>query len=181
MTDLSLTGASIAENAANGAAIGIVDDDDPATVLSFVLIDDAGGRFVIDAGTGAVTVANGALLDFETATSHDVIVRATDQNGATIDKVFTLDVTDVNEAPTGATLAGGSVAENSANGSVVGTVAGVDPDAGAVLSYALTDDAGGRFAIDATTGQITVANGALLNFEVAASHDVTVRVTDQVD
>ena len=52
-----------------------------------------------------------------------------------------------------------------------------DPDAGAVLSYALTDDAGGRFAIDATTGQITVASGALLNFEAAASHDVTVRVT----
>ncbi|MEH2499378.1 Ca2+-binding RTX toxin-like protein [Bradyrhizobium sp. AZCC 1678] len=179
MTDLSLTGATIAENAANGAAIGIVDDNDPATVLSFALIDDAGGRFVIDAGTGAVTVANGALLDFETATSHDVTVRATDQNGATIDKVLTLDVTDVNEAPTGAALAGGSVAENSASGTVVGTAAGVDPDAGAVLSYALTDDAGGRFAIDTTTGQITVANGALLNFEAAASHDVTVRVTDQ--
>src|SRR5258705_13687984 len=116
MTDLSLTGASIAENAANGAAIGIVDDNDPATVLSFVLIDDAGGRFIIDAGTGAVTVANGALLDFETATSHDITVRATDQNGVTIDKVFTLDVTDVNEAPTGATLAGGQAAENWANG-----------------------------------------------------------------
>ncbi|MEY9136505.1 hypothetical protein ACVMII_005402 [Bradyrhizobium diazoefficiens] len=64
-----------------------------------------------------------------------------------------------NHAPTNATLSGGSVAENAGNGTAVGTVAGVDPDAGAVLSYSLTNNAGGRFAINAATGQITVARG----------------------
>ena len=96
------------------------------------------------------------------ATSHDVTVRVTDQGGLTFDKAFTINVTNVNEAPTNATLTGGTIAENAANGTVVGTVAGVDPDAGATLSYSLTDNAGGRFAINSTTGQITVANGTLL-------------------
>ena len=41
---------------------------------------------------------------------------------------------------------------------------------GPAVTYSLTDDAGGRFAIDATTGVVTVANGTLLDFETATSH-----------
>ncbi|MEL6106198.1 MAG: LamG-like jellyroll fold domain-containing protein [Planctomycetota bacterium] len=54
-------------------------------------------------------------------------------------------------------------------------------DAVYVLSshtFSLTDDAGGRFSIDAATGEVTVANGTLLDSETAASHNVTVQVTD---
>ena len=56
--------------------------------------------------------------------------------------------------------------ENAANGTVVGTVAASDPDAGDTLSYAITGgNTGGAFAINATTGQITVNNSAALDFE----------------
>ena len=153
-------------------------------VLTYSLTNNAGGRFAINGNTGQVTVANGSLLDYGSATSHAITVRVTDegnasQSGMSFDKAFTINVTNVNEAPTNATLTGGSVAENAANGTVVGTVAGVDPDAGATLSYSLTNNAGGRFAINAGTGQLTVANGSLLDFESATSHAITVRVTDQ--
>jgi Ca2+-binding RTX toxin-like protein len=180
-TDATLTGGSIGENAPNGTVVGTVAgvDPDAGATLTYALTDNAGGRFAINATTGQITVADGALLNYESAASHNVTVRVTDQGGLTFDKSFTLNVTDVNEAPTSATLTGGSVAENAANGTVVGTVAGVDADAGATLSYTLIDNADGRFAINATTGQITVADGALLNYESAASHNVTVRVTDQ--
>ncbi|ULA64539.1 MAG: hypothetical protein LZF86_140065 [Nitrospira sp.] len=89
-----------------------------------------------------------------------------------------LTVTSVNEAPTGLSLSTNTVAENAANGTAVGTVTGADPDAGDTKTYSLTDNAGGRFAIDSTTGVITVANGGLLDYEAAASHNVTVRVSD---
>ncbi len=179
--DVTLSGNTVAENAANGTGVGTATGIDPGTgdTLTYALNDDAGGRFAIDPTSGQITVADGTLLDYESATSHTIKVRVTDRGGLTFDKAFTLNVTNVNEAPTNATLAGGSVAENSANGTVVGLVTGVDPDAGAVLSYALTDTAGGRFAIDATSGQITVANGTLLDYESATSHTVTVRVADQ--
>ena len=52
------------------------------------------------------------------------------------------------------------------------------PDPGDTVTYSLTDDAGGRFAIHPTTGVVTVANGALLNYETAASHGITVKATD---
>ena len=129
--------------------------------------------------TGAVTVANSGLLNYEAATSHNITVRVTDQGGLTFDKTFAISLTNVNEAPTNATLTNSTVAENAANGTAVGTVAGVDPDAGATFTYALTDSAGGRFAINPSTGLITVANSSLLNYEAATSHNITVRVTDQ--
>ena len=180
-SNATLTGGTIAENSANGATVGTVAgvDPDAGATMTYSLTDNAGGRFAINATTGAITVANGTLLNFESAASHNITARVTDQGGLTFDKVFAVSVTNVNEAPSNATLTGGTIAENSANGATVGTVAGVDPDAGATMTYSLTDTAGGRFAINATTGVVTVANGTLLNFESAASHNITVRVTDQ--
>ena len=181
----TLTGGSVAENAANGTAVGTVAgvDPDAGNTFTYSLTANAGGRFAINAASGQLTVANGTLLDYEAATSHAITVRVTDQGGLTFDKAFTIGVTDVNEAtnhaPTNATLSGGSVAENAANGTAAGTVAGVDPDAGNTLTYSLTGNAGGRFAINAASGQITVANGTLLDFEAATSHAIAVRVTDQ--
>jgi hypothetical protein len=57
----------------------------------------------------------------------------------------------------------------------------IEWDASEVLSnftFTLTNDTGGRFAIDSSTGEITVADGSLLNYETVASHNVTVQVTD---
>ena len=180
-TNATLSASTVAENAANGTAVGTVAgvDPDAGATFSYALTDSAGGRFAINTTTGAITVANGSLLNYEAATSHAITVRVTDQGGLTFDKNFTIAVTNVNEAPTNATLSASTVAENAANGTAVGTVAGVDPDAGATFSYSLTNNAGGRFAINATTGAITVANGSLLNYEAATSHAITVRVTDQ--
>ncbi|MBS1168582.1 MAG: hypothetical protein H6R00_4607, partial [Proteobacteria bacterium] len=131
-TDLTLSGGTVAENAAAGTVVGTVAgvDPDAGASLSYGLTDDAGGRFAIDATTGEVTVANGSLLDYEAATLHAITVRVTDQSGLSYDESFTIGLTDVNEAPTDLTLTGGTVAENAAVGTVVGTVAGADPDAG---------------------------------------------------
>jgi VCBS repeat-containing protein len=70
------------------------------------------------------------------------------------------------------------VLEGAATGTVVGTAVAVDLDVNDSFTYALTDDAGGRFAIDPATGVITVADGSKLDFETSAFHDIKVRVTD---
>jgi hypothetical protein len=176
-TDITGGPFSAAENTANGTIIGSVTGQDPQNdTLTYSLVDDAGGRFAIDSITGQLTVANGSLLDFESNTSHSVTVRVTDAGDLTFDKGFTIAVSDVNEAPTNIGLANASVAENSANGTVVGALSDVDQDAGDSATFTLVDDAGGRFAISGTN--LVVANGGLLDFESNTSHSVTVRVTD---
>jgi hypothetical protein len=177
---LTLSNSSVAENSANGTVVGIATgiDSDPHAVLSYALLDNAGGRFAINAQTGAVTVANSFLMDYESWHSNNITITITDAAGHAFNKTFTIDTIDVFEAPSGLTLSNSSVAENSPNGTVVGTATGIDSDPHAVLSYALLDNAGGRFAINAQTGAVTVANGALLDYESWHSNNITVTTTD---
>jgi hypothetical protein len=62
-------------------------------------------------------------------------------------------MTNVNDNPVvlvDNNAAANSVAENAANGTVVGiTALGTDADVGATVTYSLSNDAGGRFAINA--------------------------------
>src|SRR6266436_3523466 len=78
------TGGSISEGAATGDAVGITaaSTDIHGGTVTFTLSDNAGGRFAIDGSTGVVTVANASLLNYETATSHDITVKAADASGA---------------------------------------------------------------------------------------------------
>jgi hypothetical protein len=71
-----------------------------------------------------------------------------------------------------------SVAENSTGGTVIGSVSASDPENGS-LHYAITGgNSDGAFVIDADTGQITVASGAQLDFEVISSYTLNVAVID---
>src|SRR3954454_8569113 len=172
---------SVAEGAANGTAVGITasagDPNGPATAYS--LTNDAGGRFAINATTGVVTVANGAAIDFETAAGHAYGSTVQAASGAqTTSQAFSIGVTDVGPStPTDANAAGNTVFELAANGTPVGiTASSSDPGGGPAPTFALIDSAGGRFAINATTGVVTVANGAAIDFETAPSHAYSITV-----
>jgi VCBS repeat-containing protein len=72
-----------------------------------------------------------------------------------------------------------AINENLVSGSVVGTVVASDPDASETLSYAITaGNTGGAFAINSTTGVITVDNAAAVDFETNPTFALTVEVTD---
>ncbi|WP_224410792.1 choice-of-anchor I family protein [Oscillatoria salina] len=78
-----------------------------------------------------------------------------------------------------------TVAENSAVGTVVGTVTATDPDVDDTLTYEITDgnldpdgDGVDAFAIDADTGEITVADADDLDFETTPNFELEVSVTD---
>jgi len=175
---MTFTGGNVTENAPAGTVVASANviDPDAGDTQSYVLTNDAGGRFTIDA-EGKISVARGAELDHESAASHEVTVKATDSAGNTIEQTLTIEVGDVNEGPESISFEGGSVSENAAPGTVVATVSVSDVDAGDTHTYELTDDAGGRFTIDAE-GNITVAEGADLDHESVASHEVTVQATD---
>src|SRR3546814_18993195 len=49
---------------------------------------------------------------------------------------------------------------------------------GEAATYRLSEDAGGRFQVDSTTGVVSVAPGALLDFETEASHHITAVASD---
>lgn len=81
-----------------------------------------------------------------------------------------------NAAPTNLVISNDDIAENNVAGAVVGTVSATD-SAGDVLTYSLSDDAGGRFTINPTTGVLTAV--VPFDYETALQHHISVRVTDQ--
>src|SRR5262249_26037827 len=110
---------------------------------------------------------------FESASQFSIVVRATDSGGNTFDKSFSITVTDVNEAPTNISLTPSTATENSALGTVVGTLSGSDPDAGDTMTFTLL--AGGNlFAL--VGSEIRVAGA--IDYEAAAFQSITIRATD---
>lgn len=95
--------------------------------------------------------------------------------GTTETATVNVTVTNVNDPPTGVT-GNLQAPEDANNGSAVGTVSAQDPDSSS-FTYTLLNDAGGRFAMD-SAGNVTVADGLLLDYEQASSHTIRVRATD---
>ncbi|MEO1306165.1 MAG: cadherin repeat domain-containing protein, partial [Pseudomonadota bacterium] len=153
----------------SGALIGALNAfDDSAIETGSFYVSDA--RFEVVGGD--LRLVEGVSLNFEDAASVDVSVSALNADGNTITEVFTIDVIDVNDAPTDLTLDGNTVSENDA-GATVGTLSSFDPDAGDSVTYTVSDD---RFEV--VDGELRLADGVALNHEDAANIEVTVTATD---
>ncbi len=90
--------------------------------------------------------------------------------------VYSLSGGPINQPPTDIALSNNIIPENSANGTVIGTLSATDPTPAESFTFSLTNNAGGRFSI--VGNQLRVANGSLLDFDTQTSHPITVRVTD---
>ncbi|MCX8131151.1 MAG: hypothetical protein N3I35_13760, partial [Clostridia bacterium] len=144
-SDIAISSSSIAENSPSESAVGSLsttDSNSGDVLFTYALVSGAGdtdnASFAID-GTALETAAG---FNYEAKNSYSIRVRATDAGGLWYEKQFTITITNVNETPTDITLSNNSIAENTASGSSVGTLAGIDPDAGSSFTYALVSGAG---------------------------------------
>ncbi|MEK7456390.1 MAG: Calx-beta domain-containing protein [Pseudomonadota bacterium] len=155
-TDLVLSNAAIAENLPAGSVVGTLAATDTANdVLSYSLIDDAGGLFLVDARTGIVTTT--AAFDHEAVASYAIIAQATDSGGLSTQNDFTIAVSDVNEAPT-AVKDMIAVNEDATSANLWSTLIGndSDPDAGQTLSISAVDSSNmlGSLIFDAAAKEL---------------------------
>jgi VCBS repeat-containing protein len=177
---------SVAENTTVVTTVAATDADLPAQTLTYSMAGGADAAlFTINGASGALTFTTApnyeAPADANADNVYEVIVRASD-GSLTDNQSLSVTVTDQNESAVGGVsdiaAATNQVAENAANGSAVGIRArAIEPDVIDTVTYSLDDNAGGRFQIDTNSGVVTVANGSLLDYEVAASHSITVRAT----
>lgn len=175
-TNTGLVGDTVQEGSPAGAYIGtLVTYDEDGGPITYVLTDDAGGRFAISGSS--LVVGNPSLIDFETATSHSITVRAIDNGGLYHDATFTIHVTNRNEAPTDIVLDNASVSLPASAGALVGNLSASDPDAGATFNYILVNNAGGKFQISGN--QLRITNTELFLYDLHPTYDVTVMVQDQ--
>ncbi|WP_234710621.1 M10 family metallopeptidase C-terminal domain-containing protein [Sinorhizobium arboris] len=163
-------GAEVPEDMKVGTVFDYVSGVDPEdSVLTFKLIDDAGGTFKL-VGANAIQLAK--PVDFEKSPTKTVTFEVSDGK-FTVVKSFTINIADVNEAPSALTLSNSRVAETAAVDTLIGTFSAVDPE-GDPVDYWLKDSAGGTFWI--VDNKLYLND--TLNYETQQSYSITVVVSN---
>jgi len=173
----------IDENSPNGTFAGtvIASDPDAGQTLTYSIINgNTSNAFQINASTGELTVGNGSALDFESNPDFNLTVQVQDdgQGNLTDQATITVNLNDVNESPNidDQTF---NIEENSSNGTVIGTIPATDPDNGQSLSFSILDgNVNDAFQIGALSGELTVQDGSVLNFESHPVFTLLVEVED---
>ena len=168
---------SVAENASNGTTIDTVSLDfgDENSINFSIDGGNIGNAFSIDSFSGEITINDTSAIDFEASPTFALTVSVIDDTGNSSSATVTINVSDVEPAILDQSF---SVAENASNGTTVGTVA-LDTGDDNSVGYSISGgNNGGAFAINSSTGQITVADSTAIDFEVANSFALTIAVSD---
>ncbi|MEH2432867.1 MAG: cadherin-like domain-containing protein, partial [Nostoc sp.] len=142
----------------------------------------------LTATNGSVTDNSNGTYTFNPASNYNGLVtlsyNVTDGNGGITAATNSFNLAAVNDAPV-VTPTTFSILENSANGTVLGTIAGSDVESSPLSNWTIasgnTDvnkDGKLAFAINSTTGQITVNDSGDLDFETQPKFDLKVTVSD---
>lgn len=168
------------ENQATGIAIGNLSttDDDPEDTHTFSLVaglgDTDNASFTLD-GTQLKTAI---AFNYEEKSTYSILVRVDDGNGGTLDKQLTINVNDINEAPTDLLLSETTVAEGQDTGTEVGTLSATDEDTNDSYTFELVSGGG-----DGGNSSFSINNNKLLtaetfSFASQGSYSIRVKVTD---
>ena len=171
--DGETTEREVAENSEAGTPVGdpVAATDADVDDLTYELGGDDAMYFVIGEDTGQITVGEGTMLDYESDKKmYMVTVTANDGTGvhnATGSIAVTIMVTDVNDySPMfDAETAELMVAENTEAGMPVGDPLIATDGDGEDVTYSLSGDDAMYFDIGEDTGQITVGEGTMLDYE----------------
>jgi gliding motility-associated-like protein len=179
-SDISVTSSTIDENQPAGTSIGIFSSTDPdvGDTFSYTLVAGPGST---DNASFAITtdiLQSASSFDFETKNTYSIRVRTTDAGGLFFEKVFTITVNNVNEAPTDITLSSSTVDENLAAGTSVGNFSSTDVDAGDTFSYSLVAGAGSGDNADFIIAAGILKTNATFDFETKNTYSIRVRTTD---
>ena len=163
---------TIAENAGDGAMVGTIigADVDAGTTLTYsITAGNANDAFTIGSATGAITVNGDNKLDYETTPAYLLTVTVSDSSLEATATV-TINVEDVNEAPTITGTPPATIAEDSAYSF---TPEGGDIDANDTPSYALSNHPTWLIVNDATG----TLSGTPTNTDVGVRSDIVLTIT----
>ncbi len=180
-TSISLSTSTIAERNGANAIVGTLSHNDPDANQSFTysLVSGTGdvdnATFHIVGTTLRVTQAN--AIDFEAKSTYLLRLQVSD-GALTFSQPLTITATNVNETPTDISLSDTSIAENAAINTIVATISGSDPDAGATLSYAFVAGAGATDNASFTISGVLLSANESFNYEQKNSYSVRIQASD---
>ena len=177
---LNLSATNVNEGLAIGSRVGNFSALDPDTVSTFTFAPKSSSAFPDNDSFSIVgnELRTNEVFRYAQKNSYTILVQVIDQGGLSIDRVFTINVLDVNDSPTDVGLSVREISESAANDSMVGQLSTVDADAGDSFVYSLVAGAG---AADNASFRIEgnqLRTNSLLDFEAKASYAIRIESRD---
>lgn len=179
-SDIQLSNNTIDETTTVNSFVGILSasDEDATFTHTYSLVAGNG-----DEGNHAFVINNNVLqtnttFNYNTQQAYSIRVRVTDDGGATYEKVFVINITDVNNAPTDIVLSANTVLENEVVGTLIGSFTTTDADQAETFTYTLANGVGG---VDNGSFSITgdkLYTSTVFDFETKNTYSILVRVQD---
>ncbi|MBF0450306.1 MAG: cadherin domain-containing protein, partial [Candidatus Magnetomorum sp.] len=165
---------TIAEDTPIGDVACTVIATDPENAQLTFSISSGSSDLAITPSTGEMYPTK--LLDSNITANYAMTIAVTDGQ-YTDTAIINLTLSDVNDPPV-INNQNFSVNENSSNGTLVDRLTASDPE-GNTLTYGIVSgNESGAFAVGSTTGNVTVGNGNLLNYENVHAYTLTVYAQD---
>ncbi len=179
-TNITLSNSTISENLVTNTTIGTLTSSDPdaGNIHTYSLVSGTGstdnGNFNINANQ----LRTSTSFDHESKNSHSIRIETRDSENQVFAKVFTITVTDVNEAPTNITLSNSTIAENLITNTTIGTLTSSDPDAGDTHTYSLVSGTGSTDNASFNISGIALRSNAVFDFGTKNTYSIRIRSTD---
>jgi len=169
-TEIALLNNSIAENAPLGTEVGtlLTTDQDANQTFTYTMVENE--FFELVEGQ----IISKKEFDFETdAASYDIELTVADQDGLTLTQTLTINLTDVNDAPTAIQVSANTIVENAAIGTEVGILTASDVDVNQSFTYSIADNENFEIVGDKLLSKDE------LDYEAQDSYSLEITVTDQ--
>ena len=152
----------------NASSFAVVADEDSGDTYELALVGCSVNPcpFFFDSAPFNV-LRTKRKLDYESVATYTLVFRALDRGGLVDTAEVTVTVLDTSEPPVIDDSAVRKILENSPTGTLIGPpIRAFDPDASDKIAYAITSqDSPGCVRIDASTGQLYIANEACFDYE----------------
>lgn len=178
-TNIGLSANTLDENKTIGTNIGTLTttDGDLDDTHTYSLVDATGDNAAFQ--IAGDKLQNKVVFDYETQNIYTVNIRTTDMGGITFDKLFTVNVNDVNEVPTNLTINNLNFDENIAASTSIATFNTVDPDAGDTFTYSFSTVGGAYDNAKFLIATDKLQTNAAFDHETKSIYTVNIRTTDQ--
>ncbi|WP_425391799.1 FG-GAP-like repeat-containing protein [Ekhidna sp.] len=165
-----------------GTSIGTLSaTDDGVETVTFALATGDGtndadnGSFLIDGDQLIITEES----SFETKSTYNIYLSASDIDG-NVEQAFTINVNDLNQAPTGITLSTTNIEETVTAGSAIATIDADDPNAGDTHEFSLVSGDGSN---DVDNDKFVIEGDQLIikqnvSFETQSSYNIHLSASD---
>jgi gliding motility-associated-like protein len=182
-TALTLTTTTVFDHQQAGSYIGrfFTADPDLNDIHTYSLVVGVGDTDNPQFYVQNDTLYNVSMIDYTTQSIYFIRARSTDLGGLFIENTFTINVSNVNDAPTDISLSNNLVAENLPTATFIGTLSVVDADLADTHTLTLVAGAGSTHnALVSITGN-TLQTNASYNFEANDSLFIRIQANDPLN